>query len=72
MTRNDVAATLASKPDRRIFLYAATAAVGAVGVVGAAWPLFDAMNPDAATRANRDIVEVDAASLRPATHHIFR
>jgi ubiquinol-cytochrome c reductase iron-sulfur subunit len=36
---------------RRDFLYVASGAVGAVGVVGAAWPLIDQMNPDASVLA---------------------
>jgi ubiquinol-cytochrome c reductase iron-sulfur subunit len=36
---------------RRDFLYIATAAVGAVGVAGAAWPFIDQMNPDASVLA---------------------
>ena len=38
-------------PKRRDFLFVATAAVTAVGVGGAAWPLIDQMNPDASVLA---------------------
>jgi ubiquinol-cytochrome c reductase iron-sulfur subunit len=50
---------------RRSFLYTATTAVGATGLVAAAWPLLDQMNPDAATRATGDIVGVNVASWLP-------
>jgi ubiquinol-cytochrome c reductase iron-sulfur subunit len=51
---------------RRNFLYAATAAVGAAGLVAAAWPLVDHLNPDAAIRASGDVVDLDLAGLAPA------
>ena len=35
---------------RRGFLYGTTAAVGAIGVVTATWPVLDHMNPDAGVR----------------------
>jgi ubiquinol-cytochrome c reductase iron-sulfur subunit len=41
----------APKPSRRDFIYVATGAVTAVGIVGAAWPLIDQMNPDASVLA---------------------
>jgi ubiquinol-cytochrome c reductase iron-sulfur subunit len=47
-------------------LYATTAAVGAAGLVAAAWPFVDQLNPDAATRAHGDDIEVDLAGLHPA------
>ena len=39
------------KPNRRDFIFTATAAVGAVGAGAAAWPLIDQMNPDASVKA---------------------
>ena len=50
-------------PNRRNFLYAATAAVGVVGIGAAVWPLIDQMNPDARMRAAGDVVAVDLAGL---------
>jgi ubiquinol-cytochrome c reductase iron-sulfur subunit len=47
-------------------LYATTTAVGAAGLVAAAWPFVDHLNPDAATRASGDVVDVDLAGLQPA------
>src|ERR1043166_9376446 len=51
---------------RRSMLYAGTAAVGAAGLVAAAWPFIDQLNPDAATRAAGDVIDVDLAGLQPA------
>ena len=39
------------KTERRDFLFTATAAVGAVGVGAAVWPMIDQMNPDASVKA---------------------
>jgi Rieske Fe-S protein len=36
--------------------------MGAAGLVAAAWPLIDQLNPDAALRASGDVVETDLAS----------
>jgi ubiquinol-cytochrome c reductase iron-sulfur subunit len=47
---------------RRDFLYVATGAVGAVGVVMAAWPFVDQMNPSAAVLALSS-TEVDLAPV---------
>jgi ubiquinol-cytochrome c reductase iron-sulfur subunit len=60
----------ASRPaiDRRSFLYATTAAAGAVGIAAAAWPFIDQMNPDAGVRS--DIVEVNLIDLRPAQQRV--
>lgn len=68
----DAGGTLPAKPDRRGFLYAATIAAGAVGVIGAAWPLIDHLNPDAATRANGDFVEIDTAAMAPGEQRVAR
>lgn len=58
--------------NRRNFLYATTAAVGAAGAVLAAWPLIDQMNPDARVRAAGDILRVDLADLHPAEQRVVR
>ena len=47
---------------RRDFLYLATGAVGGVGVLAAAWPFVDQMNPDASTLALASI-EVDISQI---------
>jgi len=64
--RNDLGVQLSSaaieKPNRRDFLYIATAAVGAVGAGAVVWPLIDQMNPDASTLALASI-EVDLAPI---------
>ena len=60
------------KASRRSFLYATTAAVGAAGLVAAAWPLIDHLNPDAAVRASADVTEADLADLQPAQPRILR
>ncbi len=51
-------------PNRRDFLYVATAMAGAVGAGGLAWPFIDQMRPDASTLALATI-EVDVSSLEP-------
>jgi ubiquinol-cytochrome c reductase iron-sulfur subunit len=56
--------------NRRNFLYASTAAVGAVGAAAAAWPLIDQMNPDARVRSAGDIIEVNLIDLLPAQQRI--
>ena len=50
------------KPNRRDFIFTATAAAGAVGVGAAAWPLIDQMNPDASERALAS-TEVDVSGI---------
>jgi len=62
--------TESSPGSRRNFLYAATAAVGAVGIAAAAWPLLDQMNPDAKVRAAGDVVGVDLAALEPGRQRV--
>jgi ubiquinol-cytochrome c reductase iron-sulfur subunit len=49
---------------RRDFLYIATGAVAAVGVLSTVWPFIDQMNPDAAALALAT-VDVDISSLTP-------
>jgi ubiquinol-cytochrome c reductase iron-sulfur subunit len=58
--------------NRRGLLYAATAAVGAVGIAAAAWPLLDQMNPDARVRAAGNTVGVDLDGLQPAERRVLR
>lgn len=53
-----------SQHTRRDFLYVATGTVGAVGVVAAAWPFIDQMQPDASTRALASI-QVNVAAVEP-------
>jgi ubiquinol-cytochrome c reductase iron-sulfur subunit len=53
------------EPDRRDFLYIATAAVGAVGAMAASMPLLSQMNPDASTLAAAGPVDVDISQLAP-------
>lgn len=53
------------EPDRRDFLYIATAAIGAVGVTAACIPLVSQMNPDASTLAAAGPIDVDISQLAP-------
>lgn len=46
-----MATTSVPDPSRRDFLYIATGAMAAVGVVAAVWPFVDQMNPDASALA---------------------
>ena len=55
--------TVPSEPSRRDFLYVATAAVGAFGVVAALVPLIDQMNPDASTIAAGGPIDVDLSPI---------
>ena len=52
------------KPNRRDFIFTATATAGAVGVGAAVWPLVDQMNPDASVKALAS-TEVDISSIQP-------
>jgi ubiquinol-cytochrome c reductase iron-sulfur subunit len=54
-----------SDPSRRDFLFVATASVGAVGLVAAAVPLVDQMNPDRATIAAGAPISVDISQIAP-------
>ena len=56
---------------RRSMLYATTAGMGAVGLVAAAWPFIDQLNPDAALRASGDVIETDLAGLPAARPRIL-
>jgi ubiquinol-cytochrome c reductase iron-sulfur subunit len=52
-----------AEPTRRDFLFIATGAVGAVGVIAAAVPFVAQMNPDASTIAAGAPIEVDLAPI---------
>ncbi len=52
------------KPNRRDFIFTATATAGAVGVGAAVWPLIDQMNPDASVKALAS-TEVDISGVQP-------
>ncbi|MFK7791477.1 MAG: ubiquinol-cytochrome c reductase iron-sulfur subunit [Devosiaceae bacterium] len=52
------------EPTRRDFLFIATAAMGAVGVGGLAWPFIHQMNPDASALA-LSTSEIDIGSMQP-------
>lgn len=52
------------EPNRRDFLYIATAAFGAVGAAAVAWPLIDQMNPDLSVLALSS-TEVDISAVPP-------
>ena len=52
------------KPNRRDFIFTATATAGAVGVGAAVWPLVDQMNPDASVKALAS-TEVDISGMQP-------
>ncbi len=56
----------APRLSRRSVLYATTATVGAAGLIAAAWPLVDHLNPDAAMRASGDVVDAELGGLAPA------
>ncbi|MGR3468776.1 MAG: ubiquinol-cytochrome c reductase iron-sulfur subunit [Shimia sp.] len=53
-------------PERRDFLYYATAGAGAVAVGAAVWPLVNQMNPSADVRALASI-RVDVAAVEPGS-----
>ena len=55
----------AAEPTRRDFLYLATAAVGGVGAAATLWPLADQMNPDAATEAAGQPLDIDVSQIQP-------
>jgi ubiquinol-cytochrome c reductase iron-sulfur subunit len=55
----------AAEPTRRDFLYLATAAVGGVGAAATLWPLIDQMNPDAATEAAGQPLDIDVSQIQP-------
>jgi ubiquinol-cytochrome c reductase iron-sulfur subunit len=55
----------AAKPNRRDFLYIATAATGALGAAAAMAPLIEQMEPDASTIAAGGPVDVDLGEVEP-------
>ncbi|MDB5538742.1 MAG: ubiquinol-cytochrome reductase iron-sulfur subunit [Devosia sp.] len=61
-TQSNPALQDAPQAGRRDFLYIATAAVGAVGVAGAVWPLINQLNPDASVLALASI-EFDLSGI---------
>jgi Rieske Fe-S protein len=64
MTKLSTEAQIQDEPTRRDFLFIATAAMGAVGVGGLAWPFIAQMNPDASALA-LSTSEVDIGSMQP-------
>jgi ubiquinol-cytochrome c reductase iron-sulfur subunit len=54
-----------NEPTRRDFLYLTTGMVAAVGAVGVAVPFVSQMNPDAATLAAGQPIEIDVSSVEP-------
>lgn len=54
-----------SEPTRRDFLYLSTGIAAAVGAVGFVTPLVHQMNPDAATLAAGEPIEIDVSSIEP-------
>ncbi len=53
------------QPTRRDFLFVATASVAGVGVAASLWPFIDEMNPDAATQAAAEPVDIDLSQIQP-------
>ena len=60
-----LSAPMPVSPDRRDFLYIATATVAAVGAAATLYPLIDQMNPDARTIAQGGPVDIDFSALQP-------
>ena len=58
----ELSSAVIDDPNRRDFLFIATAAAGTVAVGAVAWPLIDQMNPDASTLALSS-TEVDLAPI---------
>jgi ubiquinol-cytochrome c reductase iron-sulfur subunit len=58
-------------PNRRDFLYVATATTGAVGACAAVWPLVDQMNPSSAVLAEAS-QEYDIAAIQPGQQMVFK
>ena len=58
--------------ERRSFLYTTTAVVAAAGVVLAAWPLIDQMNPDADTLARGGPYDVDLSPIAPGQQIVVK
>jgi ubiquinol-cytochrome c reductase iron-sulfur subunit len=66
-----VASAPKPEPTRRDFLYIATGAAATVGVVYAAWPFIDQMNPTSAVLAMASI-EIDVAAIQPGQQVVFK
>jgi len=66
-----VTATTHDAGTRRDFLYVASGAVGAVGVVAAAWPFIDQMNPSAAALALAS-TEIDISTIQVGQQIVFK
>lgn len=66
-----MAATTSDAGTRRDFLYVAAGSVGAVGVVTAAWPFIDQMNPSAAALALGS-TEIDLAAIQPGQQIVYK
>lgn len=61
-----------NEPTRRDFLYLTTGMAAAVGAVGVAWPFIHQMNPDAATLAAGEPIEVNVSSIEPGAALIVK
>jgi ubiquinol-cytochrome c reductase iron-sulfur subunit len=60
------------EPNRRDFLYIASATVAAVGAVATLVPLIDQMNPDASTLAAGGPVDVDVSKIEEGSQIVVR
>ena len=60
------------EPNRRDFLYIASATVAAVGAVSVLVPLIDQMNPDASTLAAGGPVDVDVSKIAEGSQIVVR
>ena len=65
MSEQDNGNKESNEPTRRDFLYLTTGMVAAVGAVGVAVPFVSQMNPDAATLAAGQPIEIDVSSVEP-------
>jgi ubiquinol-cytochrome c reductase iron-sulfur subunit len=65
MARSTASSQQPPEATRRDFLYIATASVAAVGAAASLVPLVDQMNPDAATLAAGEPVELDLSKVAP-------
>jgi ubiquinol-cytochrome c reductase iron-sulfur subunit len=68
---NHVTATTHDAGTRRDFLYVASGGVAAVGVVAAAWPFIDQMNPSAAALALAS-TEIDISTIQAGQQVVFK
>jgi len=65
-----VASTTTSDPNRRDFIYLATASTAGVGAALAAWPFIDQMNPSASVLAQSS-VEIEIAPIQEGQQSVF-